>query len=144
MWDEIRNLRRVDLEVREVLNAPERNWVIGWLVARRGVNGALWRGAQPRVSIEYDADVVSGAALFDMLESLGLHARPVGLAATRFAAAAAEAGLQAVRAGSRAFRDHTDLVAVHAGVRRQRGRTSSSPEFVEIRHPPTPFIPSPT
>ncbi|RPI63605.1 MAG: hypothetical protein EHM50_02045 [Lysobacterales bacterium] len=34
-------------------------------------------------------DVVSGAELFDMLESLGLHARPVPLAPTPFAAAAA-------------------------------------------------------
>ena len=89
MWDEIRNLRRVDLDVREVLNAPERNWVIGRLVARSGVNGAVWRGAQPCVSIEYDADVVSGAELFDILESLGLHPRPARLAPTPFAAAVA-------------------------------------------------------
>jgi hypothetical protein len=47
MWDEIQNLRRLDLEVREQLNVPERDWVIGRLVARSGVNGALWRGAQP-------------------------------------------------------------------------------------------------
>jgi hypothetical protein len=89
MWDEIQNLRRVVLDVREILNAPERNWVIGRLLARSGVTGALWRAAQPRVSIEYDADVVSGAELFDILESLGLHARPARLAPTQFAAATA-------------------------------------------------------
>jgi hypothetical protein len=89
MWDEIQNLRSVDLEVREQLNPRERSWVIGRLVARSGVNGALWRGAQPRVSIEYDADVVSGVELVDMLELLGLHARPVPFARTPVAAAAA-------------------------------------------------------
>jgi hypothetical protein len=89
MWDEVQNLRKVDLDVRERLNGPERNWVIGWLVARSGVNGVLWCGAQPRVSIEYDADVVSGAELFDMFESLGLHVRPARLAPTPLAAAAA-------------------------------------------------------
>lgn len=89
MWDEIQNLRRVDLEVREQLNPRERNWVIGRLVARSGVSGALWRGVEPRVSIEYDADVVSGAELVDMLELLGLHARPVRIARTPLAVAAA-------------------------------------------------------
>jgi hypothetical protein len=57
MRDEVQNLRRADLDVRERLNAPERNWVIGWLVARSGVNGVLWCGAQPRLSIEYAAAV---------------------------------------------------------------------------------------
>lgn len=89
MWDEIQNLRSVDLEVREQLNAAARSWVIGRLVARSGVNGALWRGAEPRVSIEYDADVVGGVELVDMLESLGLHARPARIAQTPLATAAA-------------------------------------------------------
>ena len=87
MWDAIQNLRSVDLEVREQLNPPN-DWVIGRLVARSGVNGALWRGAQPRGRIEY-ADVVSGAELVDMLGLLGLHARPVRFARTPFAALAA-------------------------------------------------------
>jgi hypothetical protein len=78
----------VDLEVREQLNIPERDWVIGRLLGRSGVNGALWRGAQPRVSIEYDADVVSGLELVDMLESVGLRARPVRFARTPLAATA--------------------------------------------------------
>lgn len=85
MWDEIQNLRRLDLEVREQLNVPERDWVIGRLAARSGVNGALWRGTQPRVSIEYDADLVSGAELFDLVEALGLHARPARPAFTAVA-----------------------------------------------------------
>lgn len=76
MWHEAQNLRTVDFEVREQLNGLERSWVIGRLVAQNGVNGALWRGDEPRVSIEYDADIVSGADLFDLLELCGLHARP--------------------------------------------------------------------
>jgi hypothetical protein len=76
MGDETHNLRTVDLEVREQLNGSEKNWVIGRLVARQGVSGALWANAQPRLRIEYDADVVSGLELFDVIESFGLHARP--------------------------------------------------------------------
>jgi hypothetical protein len=76
MGDETHNLRTVDLEVREQLNGSEKNWVIGQLVARHGVSGALWASALPRLRIEYDADVVSGLELFDVIESFGLHARP--------------------------------------------------------------------
>jgi hypothetical protein len=83
VWDELQNLRTAELEVRDRLNGPEKNWVIGMLVARPGVNGALWRGANGlRLSVEYDADVVNGPELLDVLQTCGLHAKParVGLA----------------------------------------------------------------
>ena len=61
VWDELQNLRTADLDVRERLNGLEKNWVIGMLVSRTGVNGALWRGENGfRLSVEYDADVVNG------------------------------------------------------------------------------------
>lgn len=80
MWDETHNLRMVDLEVRESLNGPERNWVIGQLVARHGVNGALWGDTRARLRIEYDADVVSGLELLNLVESFGLRAQPARMA----------------------------------------------------------------
>lgn len=87
MWDDIQDLRTVELEVREPLNGAERDWVIGRLLDLNGVNGALWRGAHPRVSIEYDADVIGGIELVDRLESFGLHVRPARHALTPLASA---------------------------------------------------------
>jgi hypothetical protein len=77
MWEERQNLRTANVEVRERLNGPERNWVIGRLVAQKGISGALWRPEQPsRLTVDYDADVVKGAELLDVLRVYGLHARP--------------------------------------------------------------------
>ena len=79
-WDELQNLRTADLEVRERLNGLERNWVIGMLVSRNGVSGALWRGENGfRLSVEYDADVVNGPEILDLLQTCGLHAKPAPL-----------------------------------------------------------------
>ena len=76
VWDELQNLRTADLEVRERLNDPEKNWVLGLLVSRAGVNGALWRGGDAlRLSVEYDADVINGLELVDLLQVCGLHAK---------------------------------------------------------------------
>ena len=76
MWDKPQNLRTANLEVRERLNGLEKSWVIGRLVEQKGISGALWRPEQPRLSVEYDADVVKGAELLDLLQMYGLHARP--------------------------------------------------------------------
>jgi hypothetical protein len=78
------------LVVRERLNGLERSWVIGALVRHSGVTGALWRGEDGlRLSVEYDADVVNGLELLDLLQTCGLHAKPAPLATRRSAAAAA-------------------------------------------------------
>jgi hypothetical protein len=76
MWHETQNLRTANLEVRERLNGLEKSWVIGRLVEQKGVSGALWRPEQPRLSVEYDADVVKRSDLIDLLQIYGLHARP--------------------------------------------------------------------
>ncbi len=81
LWDELQNLRTAELTVRERLNDPERKWVIGRLIARNGVNGALWRGSNGlRLSVQYDADVVNGPELLDVLQTCGLHAKPAPIA----------------------------------------------------------------
>lgn len=81
MWDEAQNLRTADLDVRERLNDLEKGWLIGRLVSRNGVNGAIWRGENGlRLSVEYDADLVNGVELLDLLQTCGLHAKPAPLA----------------------------------------------------------------
>lgn len=72
----LQNLRTADLEVRERLNGRDKNWVIGMLVSRNGINGAAWRDDNGlRLSVEYDADVVNGPELLDLLQTCGLHAK---------------------------------------------------------------------
>ena len=72
----LQNLRTADLEIRERLNGCDKNWVIGMLVSRNGVNGAAWRDDNGlRLSVEYDADVVNGPELLDLLQTCGLHAK---------------------------------------------------------------------
>jgi hypothetical protein len=85
MWDETQNLRTADLEVREQLNGLEKSWVIGHLVQHNGVSGALWR-PQQRLRVEYDADVLGGVEILDLLQMCGLHARPARLSAASSAA----------------------------------------------------------
>jgi hypothetical protein len=80
VWDKLQNLKTADLQVREALNGPEKNWIIGLLMSQNGVNGALWRGENGvRLSVEYDADVVNGPELLDLLQACGLHAKPAPL-----------------------------------------------------------------
>ncbi len=90
MWDETQNLRTAELVVREQLNGLEKIWVIGRLVSRSGVNGALWGGQGGLgLRVEYDADLVNGPELLDLLQTCGLHARPAPLRARHPAAAEA-------------------------------------------------------
>jgi hypothetical protein len=82
MWDETQNWRTADLEVRERLNGSEKSWVIGRLVAQSGINGARWRSQQSqRLSVQYDADVVDGSDLVELLHLCGLHVRRAPLEA---------------------------------------------------------------
>ena len=77
MRDEIQNLRKADFAVSDGLNGAERHWVIDQLVAQNGVSGALWHADRPsHLSVEYDANVLSGDELWGLLDLYGLHARP--------------------------------------------------------------------
>ena len=80
MWDELQNLRTANLDVRERLNGSEKNWILGLLGSRSGVNGALWRGEDGlMLSVQYDAEVINGPDLLDLLQTWGVHARPAPL-----------------------------------------------------------------
>jgi hypothetical protein len=80
-WDGLQDLRAAHVDVRERLNDSEKNWVLGLLVSRSGVNGALWRGENGlRLSVEYDADVINALELIDLLQACGLHAKAAPLA----------------------------------------------------------------
>jgi hypothetical protein len=79
-WDELQNLRTADLQVREQLSDREKNWVVGQLVSRAGVNDARWRREKGlRIVVEYDADVINASELCGFLQNCGLHAKPAPL-----------------------------------------------------------------
>jgi hypothetical protein len=64
-----------ELEVREDLNFLEREWVIGRLVSKTGVQEALSRPDDPRkLVVEYDGDLVNTSDLVEFLQVCGLHA----------------------------------------------------------------------
>jgi hypothetical protein len=75
MWDHVRNMKLSELEVREDLNFLEREWVIGRLASKAGVQEALSRPDDPRkLVVEYDADLVNTSDLVEFLQMCGLHA----------------------------------------------------------------------
>jgi hypothetical protein len=64
------------VEVRELLNVTERCRLLEQLAAKRGVYSAYFSASEPRrVTVEYDADVVSAWGLLDFFESCALHAQ---------------------------------------------------------------------
>jgi hypothetical protein len=76
MWDCIRDLKTCELQLNEGLNGLERDWLIGCLVARRGVSEACYRGEGARLIIEYDADLTNRTRLLDFLYVCGVSAEP--------------------------------------------------------------------
>jgi len=74
------NMKTAELDVRDHLNGLEREWVIGRLISRGGVRGALYQGDDAhRLVVEYDADQVSPSDLLDFLYTCGLQAESVPL-----------------------------------------------------------------
>ena len=70
------NRKTSTVEMRELLNATERRRLLEQLSAKRGVCGAYFSANEPqRLSIEYDADVVSALGILEFLESCSLRAQ---------------------------------------------------------------------
>jgi hypothetical protein len=77
MWDSLRNLKKSELTVRDELSRLEREWLVGCLLTKSGIQDALYKdGDSHRLIVEYDADQVSGGRVIDFLESCGLRAHP--------------------------------------------------------------------
>jgi hypothetical protein len=71
------NLRTSRIRLRECPIGRERQWIIGRLLAKRGVLYADYPdGAARELVVAYDADVLSGAELLDFLDGCGLSASP--------------------------------------------------------------------
>ncbi len=78
--DSLRNLKISELTVADELNRLERDWLVGCLRSKSGVQDALYKdGDAHRLVVEHDADRVSIERLLDCIHSLGLRARAVAL-----------------------------------------------------------------
>jgi len=77
VWNCIRDLKTCELQLSESLSSLERDWLIGSLISKRGVNDAAYCGADTnRLLIEYDADLTNRARLMDYLYTCGVHVEP--------------------------------------------------------------------
>ncbi|MEO8465692.1 MAG: hypothetical protein ABI640_10160 [Gammaproteobacteria bacterium] len=70
------NRKTATVEIRELLNVTERSRLLKQLAAKRGVRSAYFSAEEPRrISVEYDADLVSTLGILDFFESCALHAQ---------------------------------------------------------------------
>jgi hypothetical protein len=72
MLESLRNLKTSEIELKQQLPPPEGEWLVGCLLAKRGVANAAWMGNARRLSIEYDADLFGSAELLAFLRNCGV------------------------------------------------------------------------
>lgn len=85
MLASIRNLKDAQIALRDRLNQLEREWLIGRLVSKRGIEQAVYDRVDPsRLSVQYDADLLTTDDVLDFFQGWGLHARPTGFAPRRW------------------------------------------------------------
>jgi len=72
MLESLRNLKTSEIELRQQLPVLEGEWLVGCLLAKRGVANAKWGGNKRRLLVEYDADLFGGAELIAFLHSCGV------------------------------------------------------------------------
>ena len=82
MTEKLRNLETSEIELRQQLPVLECEWLVGRLLATRGVATAEWVANTRRFLVRYDADLCGRAELVAFLQSCGVSAAavPAGLA----------------------------------------------------------------
>jgi hypothetical protein len=74
--ESLRNTKTFNVDLGEPLNVLERQWLVRSLGAKRGVRDARFEDDNPRrLVIEYDADLVCNASLFDFFDVCGVEAK---------------------------------------------------------------------
>jgi hypothetical protein len=77
MLDSVRNLRTSEIELRQPLPALECEWLVGRLLAKRGVADAVCGRRPRRLLVEYDADELRSHDLVDYLSACGIRVAAV-------------------------------------------------------------------
>jgi hypothetical protein len=79
--ENLRNLKTSEIELRQQLPVLECEWLIGRLLAKRGVATAEWVANTRRLLVRHDADLCGRAELVALLQSCGVSASvPAGRA----------------------------------------------------------------
>ena len=80
MIENFRNLETSEIELRHPLPVLECEWLVGRLLATRGVATAQWVANTRRLLVQHDADLCGRAELVAFLQSCGVSAAvPAGL-----------------------------------------------------------------
>lgn len=72
MLESLRNLKTSEIELKQPLPPPEGEWLVGRLLAKQGIANATWSGREPRLLIEYDADLFGSAEILSFLHFCGV------------------------------------------------------------------------
>ncbi len=81
MIENLRNLKTSEIELRQQLPVLECEWLIGRLLAKRGVATAEWVANTHRLLVQHDANLCGKAELVAFLQSCGVSAAvPAGIA----------------------------------------------------------------
>ena len=77
MLGDIRNLKISDIELKQHLPTPERDWLVGQLRSRPGIAGARCAADARHLVVEYDADELVSGDVVDFLGQCGLRVAAV-------------------------------------------------------------------
>jgi hypothetical protein len=75
--ENLRNLETSEIELRQPLPVLECEWLIGRLLATRGVATAEWVANTRRLLVQYDSALCGRAELVAFLQSCGVSAAAV-------------------------------------------------------------------
>jgi hypothetical protein len=85
MWESLRNLKTSEILLRKPPLGPDRDWIVHRLGELRAVAAAKFRESDSRLIVEYDADLISGEDLLEVIDACGLRPKP-GRAQSAFSA----------------------------------------------------------
>ncbi len=77
MLESLRNLKISEIELRHGLPGPDSESLVSYLLAKRGVAAAKWRGNTGRLLVEYDADLFGNSAIIEFLHFYGVSVAAV-------------------------------------------------------------------
>jgi hypothetical protein len=82
MLESLRNLKTSQIRLRKPPCGPDRDWIVRRLGELRAVAGANFREADSRLVVEYDADLITGDELLELIDACGLRPEPPSASAS--------------------------------------------------------------
>ena len=76
MLENLKNIKTSEIRLGKPLLGPDRDWIVHRLGELRAVSGATFRESDSRLVVEYDADLMSGEDLLELIDACGLRPHP--------------------------------------------------------------------